>query len=86
MKTEEKEQFSQFLQKAKSDTDSLKAELVRLTKSQCKTYAEVNKFLFKKRKEALWSGPGAPEARVMTVIIDEVISDFARERDSLPLK
>lgn len=83
MNNEQKEEYSQFIQKAKLDVEGLKAELVSLTKTHCKTYGEVTRFLTKKRKETIWEGA---KARVLTAIIDEVILQFEEEKGSLPVK
>ncbi|MDT0163856.1 hypothetical protein [Bacillus sp. AG4(2022)] len=84
MNNEQREQYYQFLQKVISEFDVLKAELAALTKSQCRTYAEVTNFLTKRRKEASWEGKST--SLVLTAIIDGVIKDFASEMESLPIK
>jgi hypothetical protein len=75
------QQYNQHLDKFLTSLDNFKGELINLVRFECKTYADVKRFLLIRKKEALWN-----DNRVLAEIIDEIICEFEKEKDDLSVK
>ena len=73
--------YKEFLERSKSEIDSLKEELINLAKSEGRSYGNIERFLELSKKKAIWENEV-----VLVEIINGVIEYFEEEKNGLSVK
>ncbi|MCI4250574.1 hypothetical protein MRP26_16555 [Bacillus sp. CCB-MMP212] len=73
--------YSSIIKRLHENLNIFKEELKQVVTNECKTYGEIERYLFIKKKEAKWN-----QDELQMFLIEAVEKDVAKEKNNLSLQ
>ncbi|MEC0037762.1 hypothetical protein P4L29_25705 [Bacillus cereus] len=78
---EERSNFTKIIEKLRKEKRETKEELKQLIVNECETYGDVEKYLNMQKKQAHWVSD-----ELTMLVITELVQEFNRDKNNLPLQ